>query len=259
MKTSESWIEGFRKAMSRGAVTRIIDFSPVDGPGNRMVVFLQGCNFNCWYCHNPETIPLAWSSDSDPLNPSEFVEMTAEDIVNRYRKAAPFISGVTFSGGECSVQFQFLIEACEALKTQGAHVLIDTNGHLNEEMLQRLLTVTDGIMIDIKAIGPKVHKALTGADNERVLNSFHKALASGKLAEVRTVIRGGESDALDTVAWVARELAMVDPKVLYRIIRYRVHGVRKEMIPLLKPPTDAFMEECRRIAETAGMKHIIMV
>ena len=39
-------------------VNKIIPFSSVDGPGNRTAIFLQGCNFNCQYCHNPETIHL---------------------------------------------------------------------------------------------------------------------------------------------------------------------------------------------------------
>ena len=37
-------------------INRIIPFSNVDGPGNRFAVFLQECNVNCLYCHNPETI-----------------------------------------------------------------------------------------------------------------------------------------------------------------------------------------------------------
>ncbi|MCI7575162.1 MAG: 4Fe-4S cluster-binding domain-containing protein, partial [Clostridiales bacterium] len=42
--------------MAAATVNRIIPFSCVDGPGNRTAVFLQGCNFDCKYCHNPETI-----------------------------------------------------------------------------------------------------------------------------------------------------------------------------------------------------------
>ena len=39
-----------------GIVSKILTFSCVDGPGNRLVIFLQGCNFNCKNCHNPHTI-----------------------------------------------------------------------------------------------------------------------------------------------------------------------------------------------------------
>ncbi len=242
--------------MSKGAVTRIIDFSAVDGPGNRMVVFLQGCNFNCRYCHNPETIPMPWGDE--PRGP-EFVEMTAADILDRYRRAAPFISGVTFSGGECTVQFDFLMEVCASLKQAGAHILIDTNGNLGADKLERLLAVADGIMLDVKAIDGERHRALTGAGNERVIDAFHIALRKEKLAEVRTVVMGGDPESLDTVEWVSRKLAAVNPRIPYRIIRYRVHGVRKEMLSQLKPPTDALMEACRATAEAAGLKRIIMV
>ena len=43
----------------KGFVADTITFSSVDGPGNRFVVFLQGCNFDCVACHNPQTIPYA--------------------------------------------------------------------------------------------------------------------------------------------------------------------------------------------------------
>lgn len=245
--------------MCKGAVARIIDFSAVDGPGNRMVVFLQGCNFNCWYCHNPETIPMPWGEAEKTSKTVVFDEMSVEDILKRYQRAEPFISGVTFSGGECTVQFDFLIQVCVALKKAGAHILIDTNGNLGEEKLEKLLALTDGILLDVKAVDGERHKALTGAGNTGVLNAFYTALRGGKLAEVRTVILGDDPEFLNTVAWVSRELAAINPRIPYRIIRYRVHGVRKEMLPLLKPPSEALMEECRAAAEAAGLKRIVMV
>lgn len=244
--------------MNSGAVARIIDFSPVDGPGNRLVVFLQGCNFNCWYCHNPETIPLAGAPEADPLYPPVYQEMTVEEIVNRFRKARAFISGVTFSGGECTVQFDFLKACCKALKAEGAHILIDTNGQLGVARLQELLTLVDGLMLDVKAVDPEAHRSLTGTDNALVLATFLTAQRSKKLTEVRTVIRGHEPDALETVKWVAGRLANASPETLYRLIRYRPYGVRKEMLARLKPPSEALMTECRSIAVEAGHTRVII-
>lgn len=244
--------------MSKGAVTRIIDFSAVDGPGNRLVIFLQGCNFNCWYCHNPETIPMPGGGSYDPEHPPVYEELSVEAVVKRYLKAKPFIAGVTISGGECTVQFQFLLALCSALKGAGAHILIDTNGHLGEEKLLQLLDVIDGVMLDVKAVGPEAHHALTGVGNEKVIQTFYTALGRHQLAEVRTVIRGEEPDALETVAWVAHELVSADPQVPYRLIRYRVHGVRKAMLPGLKPPSDALMERCKEFAEAAGLNNVIL-
>ncbi len=84
-----------------GFVRKILNSSAVDGPGNRMVIFLQGCNLNCTYCHNPETIDIIKEAhDSIQI-------MKPEDILERVLKVKPFISGVTFSGGECTLQYDF--------------------------------------------------------------------------------------------------------------------------------------------------------
>ena len=69
-------------------INKIINFSSVDGPGNRLVVFAQGCNLNCIYCHNPETIDYN----------QEGYMIDVDDLVKRVVDAKNFISGVTFSG-----------------------------------------------------------------------------------------------------------------------------------------------------------------
>lgn len=244
--------------MNKGAVTRIIDFSAVDGPGNRLVIFLQGCNFNCLYCHNPETIPLAGTAAPETENPVEYTVMTVAEVVARVKRARPFISGVTISGGECTVQYDFLMDLCRAL--QGvAPVLIDTNGQLGEARLSALLDITEGIMLDIKALDPEAHRSLTGTDNSQVLQSFKMALERGKLAEVRTVIRGRDEDGPATVAWVAAQLAQKDSGIRYRIIRYRPHGVRKAMLKQLATPDESLMARCRALAEEAGLTRVSIV
>ena len=47
--------------MNKAPVNKIIPSSVVDGPGNRTAIFFQSCNFNCRYCHNPETINMCIS------------------------------------------------------------------------------------------------------------------------------------------------------------------------------------------------------
>lgn len=237
-----------------GAIAQIINFSLVDGPGNRLAVFLQGCYFNCLYCHNPETIPLPGKT----AEPSSYTLMSVQEVVERYQRAKPFLSGVTFSGGECTIQIEFLLAVCAALKAQGAHILIDTNGQLGGEKLEHLFGITDGLMLDMKTIGLDEHKALTGVSNEAVKNCFYAALACDKLSEVRTVIRGAAPDALETVAWVAKELAAHNAAVTYRLIRYRPHGVRPEMLERLEVPSEALMQQCRDIALATGLQHVLI-
>ena len=88
---------------TRGLVSDTISFSNVDGPGNRFVVFLQGCNFDCIACHNPQTIPgHAFVEGHHPQRRS------VDDVLVEIRRAAPFVRGVTVSGGEATQQPVFV-------------------------------------------------------------------------------------------------------------------------------------------------------
>ena len=86
-------------ADTTGFVADTITFSNVDGPGNRFVVFLQGCNFDCVACHNPQTIPLATG---------EHFRTSVAELLPRIRRAAPFLGGITVSGGEATLQPDFV-------------------------------------------------------------------------------------------------------------------------------------------------------
>ena len=91
-----------------GFVADTITFSNVDGPGNRFVVFTQGCNFDCVACHNPHTIPLAHG---------DHFKVTISELLHRIRRAEPFISGITVSGGEATLQAQFVRDLFGAVKS----------------------------------------------------------------------------------------------------------------------------------------------
>ena len=133
-----------------GLVTDTIEFSAVDGPGNRFVVFLQGCTFDCAACHNPYTIQpcidcgacvpacptgaitldlgrISWDEqlcaggdacltacphDSTPKARSR----TVAELMARIRLAAPFLTGITVSGGEATMQAGFVHALFAAVK-----------------------------------------------------------------------------------------------------------------------------------------------
>ena len=86
-----------------GYVHSLESFGLVDGPGVRFVVFLQGCNLRCKFCHNPET----WSCKGKNVE-----EWTAEKLferIYRYRKYWAKNGGITVSGGEPLLQMDFMI------------------------------------------------------------------------------------------------------------------------------------------------------
>ena len=86
-----------------------------DGPGLRYVVFLQGCPFRCLYCANPDTIDAVGESTlTDPAH-----------IVQQAVSFKPFFGkrgGITFSGGEPTVQAKALIPLFKMLKAEGIHI-----------------------------------------------------------------------------------------------------------------------------------------
>lgn len=237
-----------------GYVANILPFSSVDGPGNRTVVFLQGCNLDCAYCHNPETIEMA----SEKNVPEGACEMSVEEVVSAVSKYQAFLSGVTISGGECTVQYGFLMELIEAFHKIGLEVYVDTNGLLAEEKMRKLIEAADGFMLDVKAFDKGDHKRLTGAENEVIIHNFNHIAQAGKLYEVRTVVVPGLLNNLLTVKETAKRIARYDGTIRYKIIRYRPHGVRKERIQS-DSPNDDLMNMLVKAATENGCSNIILV
>ena len=244
-------------------VRRIIRFSSVDGDGNRTAVFLQGCNFNCRYCHNPETRALpktlakAGAPDKDSV-----LWMDADGVFLEIRKQMPYIRGVTVSGGECMLYPEFLTALFTLCKAAGLHTLIDTNGAVRFADHPALLRVTDGVMPDVKAWDATQHRALTDADNAVVKENLSFLAAQGKLFEVRTVVVPDAFDARETIREVAgilrpfREQGRIP--VRYKLITYRARGVRKEYLGY-RPPTSEEMQALAAFARAEGMEDVIVV
>ena len=91
-----------------------------DGPGNRLVYHLQGCNFRCKWCSNPESIPPC----SDKCKKQSVDEIVDEALRSRMMFFEG--GGVTFTGGECTLQLPALIELFELLKKEGIKVIIQS-------------------------------------------------------------------------------------------------------------------------------------
>lgn len=232
-----------------GYVRKILPQSSVDGPGNRVAIFMQGCDFNCSYCHNPETIPV--------INAGDRFKMTVEELVETVKKYQDYISGVTFSGGECTLQYPFLKAATEALHKIGISVFIDSNGNTEHDKLIDLVPFVDGFMIDLKALDSKKHIELTLVDNTRVLSNLITLSKLAKLYEVRMVIATSINEPKAMIEWVALNVLKNDPNIKLKLIKYRPLGVRKRAASL-QTPDDAFMEVLKDFAEQNGFKDVII-
>jgi pyruvate formate lyase activating enzyme len=224
-----------------GFVADTIAFSNVDGPGNRFVVFFQGCNFDCVACHNPQTIP-----GHQPLDGFDPHHVSVDDLLVEIRQAAPFLRGITASGGEATQQPGFLRALFTAVKRdprlEQLTCFVDSNGATDLQVWNELAPVTDGAMIDLKCFDDQIHRTMTGESNTQVLASIEHLQHLGLLYEVRLLILDGVNDDPDLLRRTADWLASVDPTMRIKVIGFRAHGARPHDPPLVAPTAEALLE-----------------
>ncbi|WMI68113.1 pyruvate formate-lyase-activating protein [Mangrovimonas sp. YM274] len=167
------------------SVHSIESFGTHDGPGIRLVIFLQGCKLKCQYCHNPDTIDTQGGT-----------EYPIEDLVQRAIRMKPYfgdLGGVTVSGGEPLLQAKALIPFFKRLKEEGIHTNVDTNGRLlNHPTMELLDDYADLVMLDIKHMTEEGFRTLAGAKNKETTFNFAKHREqSGKAMWLRYVLIPG--------------------------------------------------------------------
>ncbi len=231
-------------------VTDTIPFAWVDGPGNRIVIFFQGCNFDCAACHNPQTIPLASVHAH---------QWSVADVLDRVRASMPHIRGITASGGEATVQWEFLVDLFTTMKASSEFkyltTFIDSNGHVEDAVWDALLPVTDGVMLDLKALDDNVHRELTGMSNELVLASIRRLAAEGKLYETRLMLVPGRNDGDDQLQSVGSFLMGIDPNMRVKINHFHRHGTRNPA-STWSEADDALREHYRDVLYASGVEYL---
>lgn len=167
-------------------VHSIETFGTNDGPGIRLVIFMQGCNFRCLYCHNPDTRPLKGGT-----------LVKSEEIIELLKKQKPYFKdkgGLTVSGGESLLQRKALTDLFTKAKAAGFNTCLDTNGSILDDDARKLLEVTDLVLLDVKHIDPVWHMRVTAASNEPVLQ-FAKYLEENNIPMwLRYVLVPGYTD-----------------------------------------------------------------
>lgn len=172
-----------------GLIHSFESFGAADGPGVRFIAFLHGCPFRCVYCHNPDT----WAG-----RPA--MECAPEEVLVRalrYRDYWGSEGGITLSGGEPMVQARFGAELFAMAHTEGVTTCLDTAAGVFERSnadIVRLIEESDTVLLDIKAFDPELHRAITGADNARVIDCAKFLAERGKRVWVRRVLVPGLTD-----------------------------------------------------------------
>lgn len=246
-------------------VSKIIPFSCVDGPGSRLALFLQGCNLRCKSCHNPWTMGrcndcgecvlhcphealsvqggrVYWQEDACqqcdtclqicPQQATPMAQLWSMDqILQQITRAAPFIEGITVSGGEATTQLPFVCALFEQIRQSPAlcHLtcLLDSNGELSTAGWEKLRPQCDGVMVDLKAWGETTHQSLTGRSNQRIKASIRWLAERGLLAELRLLVIPQQTDYLKEVEALSEFIHDLG-KVPVRLNAFHAYGVYGE-------------------------------
>lgn len=236
----------------QGRIHSIESFGSVDGPGTRFIIFVQGCNMRCLYCHNVDT----WDCHKGQLRSTDDLLDQAE----RYRPYWGPEGGITVSGGEPLLQIDFLLELFQKAKARGIHICIDTAGQpfTRKEpffsKFQQLMEVTDILLLDVKHIDLEAHKKLTGWGNENILDLFRYLSDIHKPIWVRQVLVPGYTDDpaslqrtrefLDTLTNVQR--VEVLPYHNMGLYKWEELGIPNQLKDV-EPPTEEQVDAARKI------------
>lgn len=179
----------------KASIDSIETFGLVDGPGIRTVVFLNSCNLRCKFCHNPET----WTMKEK--------NYSSDDIVKKVLRSKPYFKnngGVTFSGGEPLLQYDFLVETCKKLKEENIHIAIDTAG-VGQKDCSELFKTIDMVLLDIKHITKEGYIDITQVDKLKDFMNFVDQLNKTNLEVwIRQVIVPGIHDNEDYITNLAK-------------------------------------------------------
>lgn len=235
-----------------------------DGDGVRTTVFFKGCNLKCKWCHNPEGISKSIQKlfykekctsckkcqDICPSNqknctlcgkcalycPNDAIEICGveytvnelfDEIIRDKNYYDASNGGVTFSGGECMLQIDFLSEILKLCKQACINTAVDTAGNVPYEYFEKVIPYTDTFLYDIKCITESLHKEYTGISNNQILSNLKRLSNSfkGKIV-IRIPLIGGFNDT-DSEILKIRDLLSSLKISNVEILPYHKMGIHK--------------------------------
>lgn len=201
--------------MSNGIIFDIKEFAINDGPGIRLTVFMKGCPLHCLWCHNPEGLC------PDPqmnykTNCIVGTEYSVKQIVSRIKKFKDVFElsggGVTFSGGEPTMQAEFVYDV--ALNLPDIHKTLDTSGYCESKILKKMLSVFNLVYYDVKLIDDDMHKKYTGVSNKIILENLQLLDKSGVPYHIRIPLIPDITDTKENLKGIENLILSLENKPL---------------------------------------------
>lgn len=244
--------------MNKLKVHSLESFGTQDGPGIRLVVFLQGCNFRCLYCQNVDTQPLCSKAE---------IEMSVDDVLKLLEKQKPYFKnggGLTVSGGEPTLQAAALVELFEACRDHGFNTALDTNGGVFSPTVNKLYDLTDLVILDVKHIDEEVHQKLIGASRKNVLKNAEYREKSGKPMILRYVLVPTWNDQDEYLHRWGETFKNYKTVTQVELLPYHTLGVYKfeelgmdYQLKDINPPTPENVENARKILSQYFSKVVV--
>lgn len=191
----------------------------VDGPGIRYVVFMQGCQLRCLYCHNPET----WDKDKKciQITPKQLI-----DKVKRFKSYYGNVGGITFSGGEPLLQPRFLLECLKLCKENSINTALDTAG-VGFGEYDEILSLVDLVILDIKAVKEEDYKKLTGKPMKFFKKFLEDCQRLNKRLWLRQVIVPNLNDTEENIQNLSEFIKKIKNVEKVELLPYKTIGVHK--------------------------------
>ncbi len=243
-----------------GRVHSIDTFSTLDGPGIRTVVFLQGCHLRCKYCQNPDT----WNYDA----PTARVYYP-EDIMRLVMRSLPYFQssggGLTFSGGEPLLQYEFVREVFKQCRQHGIHTAVDTSLYVGKNKVLAILPYTDLFLADIKQMNQEKSLELVGANNKLNLENLKLIDAHQVETWIRYVVVPGYTDADEDIIALGEFIAGLGRVTRVDLLPYHSLGSHKwKMLGLkyqldqVQPPSSQHMQQIKNLLEAHSGKPVFI-
>lgn len=229
-----------------GMVSNIQRSSMHDGPGIRSTVFLKGCNMNCQWCHNPETISF---SEEMLFYPDKCIHcglcaqgcfsgakvlcgkrMTAKEVLEEVLLDAAYYQnggGITVSGGEPCCQPGFTKEILRLARLAGIHTAIETNLNVPFEVLAEVLSEADLLMCDCKIADEEKHRRYTGVSNHRILQNLEQLSTLKIPVIIRTPVISAVNDTQEDIFQIVKLAAKLPNLLYYEMLPYHALGLSK--------------------------------
>ena len=158
-------------------------------------------------------------------------EYTVDEVLREILKDKSFYEnsggGVTFSGGECMLQIDFLEEILKECTMSGIHTAVDTAGHVPFEYFERIIPYTDLFLYDVKCFDSEKHKIYTGVENKLILENLKKLLASDKSVWIRIPIIPGVNDSTLEMKEIKNYLDLCETPEKIELLAYHAMGEHK--------------------------------